>query len=135
MSIGRLKQPLFKNARRVEGLDSGKAKRIITMTNETRLNADELEVVAVSGPAEAQMIQETLRNNGIDCSLQGNVPSNPWPGTSDLDEVRVLVRQSDVPAANELIDAFYTPVAKSELDEGESDLGVDDPEEPGGFRI
>ena len=106
------------------------------MTNEKDLQADEpLEIVAVSGPAEAQMIEEMLRNNGIDCSLQGNVSSNPWPATGDLDEVRVLVRQSDVAAANELLLAFFTPVSKDELTEGESDLGVDDPEEPGGFKI
>ena len=106
------------------------------MTNEKDLQADEpLEVVAVSGPAEAQMIEEMLRNNNIDCSLQGNVPSSPWPTTSDLDEVRILVRQSDVAAANELLVAFFTPVAKDELTEGEPDLGVDDPEEPGGFKI
>jgi len=94
-----------------------------------------LEVVAVSGPAEAQMIEETLRKNGIDCSLQGNVGSNPWPGTSDLDEVRILVRRSDVERANELVTGFYTPVDKDELVEGSSTLGVDDPSEPGGFKI
>jgi hypothetical protein len=106
------------------------------MTNEKDLQTDEpLEVVAVSGPAEAQMIEEMLRNNDIDCSLQGNVPSNPWPGTSDLDEVRVFVRQSDVAAANELLRAFFTPVGKDELTEGESELGVDDPKEPGEFKI
>ena len=99
------------------------------MTNEKDVRTDEpLEVVAVSGPAEAQMIEEMLKNNGIDCSLQGNVPSNPWPATSDLDEVRVLVRQSDVTAANELLQAFFTPVGKDELPEEESELGVDDPE-------
>jgi len=105
------------------------------MTNEKDLQADEpLEVVAVSGPAEAQMIEEMLRNNGIDCSLQGNVSSNPWPATGDLDEVRVLVRQSDVAAADELLVAFFNPVGKDELTEGETEPG-DDPEEPGGFKI
>jgi hypothetical protein len=88
-----------------------------------------LEVVAISGPAEAQMIEEMLRKNGIDCSLQGNVPSNPWPATSDLDEVRVLVRHSDVGRALELVDAYFTPVGKDELREGQADLGVEDPDE------
>jgi hypothetical protein len=40
-----------------------------------------------------------------------------------------------VAAANELLLAFFTPVGKDELTEGESELGVDDPEEPGGFKI
>jgi hypothetical protein len=94
-----------------------------------------LEVVAVSGPADAQMIEEMLTNNGIDCSLQGNVPSNPLPATSGLDEVRVLVRRSDNERAEELIDAYFTPVGKDELTEEQAELGVDDPDEPGGFKI
>jgi hypothetical protein len=106
------------------------------MINQKDPQADEsLEVVAVSGPAEAQMIEEVLRKNGIDCSLQGNVSSNPLPATGDLDEVRVLVRDSEVGAANELIEAYFTPVSKDELTEGQSSLGVEDPEEPGGFKI
>lgn len=107
-----------------------------TMTNEKDLHEDEpLEVVAVSGPAEAQMIEEILGNNGIECSLQGNVPSNPWPAMSDLDEVRVLVKHSDASRAEELVDAYFTPVGKDELTEEQSDLGVEDPDEPGGFKI
>jgi len=98
-------------------------------------NDEDLEVVAVSGPAEAQMIEELLRKNGIDSSLQGNVESNPLPATGDLDEVRVLVRHADVKAAEELVEAFFTPVGKDELIEEDSTLGVDDPDEPAGFKI
>ena len=36
---------------------------------------DDLEMVATCGPTEAQMIQELLNNNGIECTLQGNVVS------------------------------------------------------------
>jgi hypothetical protein len=106
------------------------------MTNEKDLsNQEPLEVVAVAGPAEAQMIEEILRNNSIDCTLQGNVSASPWPTVSDLDEVRVLVRQSDVERAQELVDGFFTPVAKDELVDGELELGVDEPDEPSGFKI
>ena len=106
------------------------------MTNERDLAQDEpLEVVATSGPAEAQMIEEMLRNNGIECMLQGNVPSSPLPAMSDLDEVRVLVRHNDAAVAGELVEAFFTPVGKDELTEEQSELGVDDPDEPGGFKI
>jgi hypothetical protein len=97
-------------------------------------NKEPLDVVAVCGPTEAQMIEEVLNNNGIDCTLQGDVASTPWPGT-DLEEVRVWVKHEDAPRAQELVDAFFTPVAKDELDEGESDLGVEDPDEPGGFPV
>jgi hypothetical protein len=106
------------------------------VTNEKDVPEDEpLEVVAVAGPAEAQMIEELLKNNGIDCTLQGDVVSTPWPTVSDLDEVRVFVRRSDSAHAQELVDGFFTPVAKDELSEGESELGVEDPDEPSGFKI
>jgi hypothetical protein len=81
------------------------------------------------------MIQELLKNNGIDTTLQGNVPANVLPTESDLDEVRVWVRKDQAAAAHELVDAFFTPVGKHELAEGERELGVDDPDEPGGFTV
>lgn len=106
------------------------------MTNEKDLPVDEpLKMVAATGPAEAQMIEEMLKNNGIDCTLQGDVVSTPWPTKSDLDEIRVFVKTEDAPRAEELIEAFFTPVGKDELTEDQADLGVDDPDEPGGFTI
>jgi len=106
------------------------------MTNEKDLANDEpLKIVAVAGPSEAQMIEELLKNNGIDCTLQGDVISTPWPTVSDLDEIRVFVKRSDVELAEELIEGFFTPVAKDELTDGEAELGVDNPDEPSGFKI
>jgi hypothetical protein len=106
------------------------------MTSEQNLaNEEPLETVAVAGPSEAQMIEEVLKNNGIECTLQGNVMASPWPTVSDLDEVRILVKHSDASQAQELVEAFFTPVAKDELGEGESELGVDNPDEPSGFTI
>ena len=106
------------------------------MTNEKHLPRDEpLKMIAVSGPVEAQMIEEMLQHNGIDCTLQGDVVSNPWPTKSDLDEVRVFVKPEDAPQAEELVEAFFTPIAKDELTEGDPELGVQDPNEPGGFTI
>lgn len=96
---------------------------------------NDLEMIATSGPTEAQMIEELLKNNGIDCTLQGNVASNPLPTESDLDEVRIWVKKADAAKAQELVDAFFTPVAKDELTEGDSELGVEDPNEPGGFTV
>lgn len=106
------------------------------MTNERDLaDREPLEIVAVGGPAEAQMIEEILKNNGIECTLQGDVVSTPWPTVSDLDEVRVFVKHHDVERASELVEGFFTPVAKDELAEGSTELGVDNPDEPGGFKI
>ena len=106
------------------------------MTNEKDLPEHQpLKMIAVSGPAEAQMIEEMLKTNGIDCSLQGDVVSTPWPTASDLDEIRIFVKPEDVARANELVEAFFTPVGKDELEEGEPELGVEDPDEPGGFKI
>jgi len=105
------------------------------MTEENALPNEKLELVAVAGPAEAQMIEEILKNNGIAASLQGDVVSTPWPTVSDLDEIRIFVRQADAAKAQELVEGFFTPVAKDELVEGDSELGVDDPDEPSGFTI
>jgi len=99
------------------------------------VNNEPLEMVAVAGPAEAQMIEEMLRNNGIESTLQGDVVSNPLPAMGDLDEVRVFVKRHDAARAQEFVEAFFTPVAKDELTEDSTDLGVDDPDEPGGFKI
>jgi hypothetical protein len=118
------------------------------MINEKNASINEsLQIVAVAGPAEAQMIEEMLKNNGIDCTLQGDVVFTPWPTVSDLDEVRVFVKRSDAQRAHELVEGFFTPVAKDELAEGGSELGVDNlaeggselgvdnPDEPSGFKI
>src|SRR5262245_66012619 len=106
------------------------------MSNKQDLSdEDPLKMVAVAGPAEAQMIEEFLKNNGIVCALQGNYVAPTWPTVSDLDEVRVFVKRSDLSRAEEFIEGFFTPVGKNELVEAESELGVDDPEKPGGFTI
>ncbi|HYR86615.1 MAG TPA: DUF2007 domain-containing protein [Terriglobia bacterium] len=106
------------------------------MTNENDLPDEEaLEMIATSGPTEAKMIEELLQNNGIECTLQGDATSTPWPTGTDLDEVRIWVKPADAAQAEELVDAFFSPVAKDELEEGESDLGVEDPDEPGGFKF
>ena len=96
---------------------------------------NDLEMVATCGATEAQMIQELLKNNGIESALQGNVPSNILPTESDLDEVRVWVRRDQAHAAQELVEAFFTPVGKDELAEGDRELGVDDPNKPDGFTV
>jgi hypothetical protein len=96
---------------------------------------NDLEMIATCGPIEAQMIQELLKNNGIESTLQGNVPSNVLPTESDLDEVRIWVKRDQASAAQELVDAFFTPVGKNELAEADSDLGVENPNKPGGFTV
>ena len=98
-------------------------------------NDEPLDMVAVAGPSEAQMIEELLKNNGIECTLQGDVASATWPTVSDLDEVRIFVKHHDAERAQELVEGFFTPVAKDELTEGDSELGVDNPDEPSGFKI
>src|SRR5215467_6640435 len=106
------------------------------MTNEEDLPDNEpLEMITTAGPAEAQMIEEILEQNGIDCTLEGDVPSTLFPTVSDLDEVRVFVKREDAEHAQELVDAFFTPVAKDELVEGTSELGAEDADEPSGFKI
>jgi hypothetical protein len=99
-------------------------------------NEEPLEMVKISGPMEAEMIQEMLKNNGIEATLQGEHSAMTLPATSDLDEVRIWVKQADAAKAEELIEAFFQPVGKDELSEEErKELGVDDPDEPGGFTV
>src|SRR5262249_15061868 len=106
------------------------------MRHENTIRDEEpLELVKICGPTEAEMIQEMLKNNGIETTLQGELSALTLPATSDLDEVRIWVRQADVEKAEELLEAFFKPVGKDELKEGEPDLGVDDPDEPGGFTV
>src|SRR6476646_7027574 len=106
------------------------------MRKENTLRDEEpLELVKICGPTEAEMIQEMLLHNGIESTLQGEVSAQTIPATGDLDEVRIWVRESDTSQARELVDAFFTPVGKDELKEGEESLGVDDPDEPGGFTV
>jgi len=106
------------------------------MRNEKDLANDEpLKMIAIAGPAEAQMIEEILKNNGIDCTLQGDVVSTPWPTKSDLDEIRIFVKPGDAARADDLVQAYFTPVGKDELAEGDAELGVEDPDEPSGFTI
>ena len=106
------------------------------MSHENRINDEEpLELVNICGPTEAEMIQEMLKNNGIESTLQGEHSAIALPATGDLDEVRIWVRKSDFARAEELIEGFFRPVGKDELKEGEPDLGVEDPDEPGGFTV
>ena len=83
------------------------------------------ELVKVSGPTEAQMIQEVLQNNGIDCTLQGEMAAATLPATGDLDEVRIWVNPENAERARELVDAFFNPVEKGELVEPVAGLGED----------
>jgi hypothetical protein len=96
---------------------------------------DDLEMIATCGATEAQMIEELLKKNGIDSTLQGNVSANVLPLENDFDEVRIWVKREDAAAAQELVDAFFTPVGKDELTERSEDLGVENPDEPGGFTV
>jgi hypothetical protein len=84
-----------------------------------------LELLKIAGPTEAEMIEEMLQNNGIDCTLQGEVAAITIPATGDLDEVRVWVNREQAAEARELLDAFFTPVKKGELVEMADGFGGD----------
>lgn len=106
------------------------------MTNQESVQPDEsLELVKICGPTEAEMVAEMLRNNGIESTLQGELSATQLPATGDLDEVRIWVRAEDAEQAHEIVDAFFSPVGKDELTEKDSGLGVENPDEPGGFTV
>jgi hypothetical protein len=96
-------------------------------------NEEKLEMIRTAGPMEAEMIREILQNNGIEATLQGELAAATLPATSGLDEVRIWVKEQDAAVARDLVDAYFTPVGKQELQERERTLGVEDPSKPGGF--
>jgi hypothetical protein len=77
------------------------------MTNEQDLPNEALELLTVStDPAEAKMIEEMLKNNGIECVLQGDV--NAVLPAGDLDDIQIFVKPEDFAKAEELIDTYFT---------------------------
>ena len=106
-----------------------------SMRKSNTLPEEVMELVKVCGPTEAEMIAEILKNNGIDCSLQGEVSANTLPATGSLDEVRIWVNRDDAVQASGLIDAFFTPAAKDELQDASPELGTDDPDDKSGFTV
>ena len=85
-----------------------------------------LEMIKMSGPTEAEMIQEMLGNNGIEAMLQGKESAETLPATGNLDEVRIWVKPEQAAEARELVEAFFNPVSTSDLTEPGLDLGVKD---------
>lgn len=63
-------------------------------------------LTVLNDPTEAQMIAEMLKNNEIDCLLQGDVhailPAGP------LDDIQLYVKPGDLKKAQELIEAYFT---------------------------
>ena len=66
-----------------------------------------LKLVRVCGATDAEMIQELLKNNGIDVVLQGERTALTLPAAGELTEVRVWVQETDVAKAEQLIQAFF----------------------------
>ncbi len=62
-----------------------------------------------SNAAEAGMVDELLRNNGIDTALQGiNFGGlEPLPLAGGYSEIQLLVRGSELDKAQELYDAYF----------------------------
>jgi hypothetical protein len=114
--------------------DAGMLEKEALMRN-TMPDRDPMELIKVCGPTEAEMIAEMLKNNGIECTLQGESSAKALPATSDLDEVRIWVQPQDAAQASTLVEAFFTPVSKDELEDAEPGLGTDDPDEEAGFTV
>ena len=54
-----------------------------------------------------------LGNNGIECTLQGEMSALTLPAAGELDEVRIWVHTKDAEAALELIQAFFEQEAEA----------------------
>lgn len=94
------------------------------MTNEQDLPDEQpLELLTVSNdPTEAKMIEEMLKNNDIDCMLQGDV--NAILPAGDLDDIQIYVKPGDLEKAQELIEAYFTGEGSTESGD---ELSADDP--------
>ena len=68
---------------------------------------DPLRLLRVTGPTEAPMIEELLKNNGIGSILQGEASASTIPATGELNEVRIWVKASNAVRAHQLIEAFF----------------------------
>ena len=73
-----------------------------------------LRVVRIEDATSAPMVEELLRNNGIEAVLQGEVTATTIPAAGKLTEVRVWVKQSDAKRADEIIEAFFESSAEQE---------------------
>jgi hypothetical protein len=66
-----------------------------------------LKMLRVTGPTEAPMIEELLKNNGINVILQGQAAAATIPAAGELNEVRIWVAAAHAVRAHELIAAFF----------------------------
>ena len=80
-----------------------------------------MELVGSCGPTNAEMIEEILKNNGIECALQGETSANTLPATGDLDEVRIWVQPAHAAKARKLVKDFFTPIAGYKSEDSRSD--------------
>lgn len=76
-----------------------------------------LRMAHTTNPRTAPMIQELLRNNGIESILQGEESASTLPAAGELDQVRIWVRESAKSRADELIHAFFEPDEDISTDE------------------
>lgn len=73
-------------------------------------DADLVEVTRVYGPFEADLIKNFLASHGIAAVVSGRTAPFIYPFTVDgLAEFKVLVRQSEVEKARDLIAAMPAP--------------------------
>lgn len=62
------------------------------------------EVYKVWGPAEAEIIKGFLESHGIHCVFRGKVVQSVHPFSTDgLGEIKIFVREEDLPLAKKLI--------------------------------
>jgi hypothetical protein len=66
-----------------------------------------VELTAVQGDFEAQVLKGMLESEGVEVAIQAGVSQNILPLTVDgLGKVRLLVRERDLAAAKALMDEY-----------------------------
>ena len=71
---------------------------------------------------EAGMVRELLSQNGIASVLQGAYfgALEPLPGQGGFSEIRLLVRQTDLPRAQALYEAFFVNTESALQEDGDA---------------
>ncbi|WP_287641272.1 DUF2007 domain-containing protein [Bacteroides sp.] len=55
---------------------------------------------------ECQLLESILKDEGIDCFLTNSVRSGYAPIIAAAQQVQIMIRESDLPRAGEILEAF-----------------------------
>jgi uncharacterized OB-fold protein len=91
--------------------------KLVDQLTEENFKGNIVEVFGTYSPAEAGMVKELLRQEGIFCALSNELGSGVWGGSMGVEsEVKVLVNENNAGKAREMIETYLedNPLEKGE---------------------